>query len=1782
LFASYLSRDKQYPTLLITSKEGKTEWVSPTDVQYLAVGTSEFTCCQRNHIFGDRVVTCDRGITRTILQKMLDAKISHHFQLEQTLRARLYISFSNWWLRANSQLEESYSDSLASFKKLLRWDENEDWKDQNGVSVLLYAVIQNNVNIVQILLDSKSCTKEALNSIYFQDGSIVEFGIPARVQILIFAMMSANVKIVKMLLEKGANPNVADENGVDAIMYASIFGRVNNIKYWLTRYPNWNINRGNKMNGSTALHCAVYFSRCKLQTVKILVDMGANLDVLNSGGASILCNAVDSVDSNVDVVRYLLTKSLRYGVNHRRKARTAKWKLIYGLSRCTFQMRLIRSGILAELASDPGSTSLHYAALRGDVEIVELLMEHGASPSIRNDLGIDVTSCCEAFPEIKGAIKRVIREEHMMHDSTKFSRTESHASKSKPFSLQRRLSTAVPVKYDMYLINIRKIFSLFGDEDDRKKNMHICHQDLKERNDLTRFEDLPMGAFVMFISHQWTGYDHPDPKGVHVKCMASIFRQLRDGKYDVEVDPFHTLLYQEKCRTSREEFAQLFSNAYVWYDFWSQPQPTMAKSSDAVNTSRRDLFRAIESVGAYVERADCLVIISPGTVHNDCFDSRSGRKKYLCFRTFRRRGLCVLEMFAAMCSRRKTHPMLLIQSSNSVPKWLSPLEAQKLAVGESEFSCCERNHENNMSCSRPAVKNIMAYLVDKRVRYLFESEKTFLLSKEKKTESKVTLGRLWMIQKRWFLRGFIENGVEKIDMCDNITGLKKILMWDNVHDGEWFDRDGISVLLYAIAADNTMLVRSLLELVHGVKDKEKQLRCLVSAVPKKGFSKVGITSRMNSLCVAMFMSSPNIVEMLLRSGIDPHNCADAKGIDPFMFACVTAKIDNLRCWLRFVKSWNVNRRNMFNGATALHTAVYLGASKHKLKLVKFLVENCGARVDVVNNAGSTVLSGVVECEDVDPHVLEFILSQPGVDVNRHRKSRTAKWRLIRFVAKVMSKGKGGGLMPLLARGSGATALHHAVMRGDLEIVEKLISAGANPSLKNDLGMDAASMCMNFPELRGLLEKRERKMKLRSTIKKKHVVEVLGKRISTAIPIQHDMWLISLETLLMLYVLSDSSGNCCCCFCFVFVFLSLSLSFSFSYLFCIRHNHTHTHTHTTPHRYGDGGRGKIMEVHQELKKRDFLINWRDVSSDAEIVFVSHEWLSWAHPDPNGEQLRVLCRVLKRLKEGELDTEMDPFHTILYKHKFTTKGKDWKEMLRKTYLWVDWFSMPQSSIVKEEKIGKEKMAVLRKEGSMAIQSIPAYVERSDFIMILVPSLYHSDRKVPTCYRTWRRRGWCLLELYAAVMARDSSNPPLLVRSERGTPSWMCPLEVMKLSIGLADFTCCQRNHVVTTETQKIMSGGSVKKIPCDKPIAGGIFEQLIKAKINHLFDASGDFVMARLYYMLKHWWMRGLNHENKKLIKDENQSVVVKFKKKLRWCKDESWFDSAGVGILAYAVMSDEIHVVRELLQELKRDFKGDEYTRRLESHFRDEGYVALGIPGRTTTLMSAMMLASPEIVSMLLEHGANVDSVDMTGSDALMLASAMGRSKNVQFWIERFKNWDVNRIDTVFGSTALSKAVYFGANKLETVKVLLNAGARLEFRTFSGGSVLTAATTNEDSDPEVVQCLLERLELSKKQMVVNYQMRSSSLKWKSIHFVAKCMYRVGLAKSGLMMYLALEAGTTSLNRAVGRGDVEVVRLLLNSGADPYIQSDLGVNAFKICEKLGPFPSVEKLMLKHVSV
>ena len=128
-------------------------------------------------------------------------------------------------------------------------------------------------------------------------------------------------------------------------------------------------------------------------------------------------------------------------------------------------------------------------------------------------------------------------------------------------------------------------------------------------------------------------------------------------------------------------------------------------------------------------------------------------------------------------------------------------------------------------------------------------------------------------------------------------------------------------------------------------------------------------------------------------------------------------------------------------------------------------------------------------------------------------------------------------------------------------------------------------------------------------------------------------------------------------------------------------------------------------------------------------------------------------------------------------------------------------------------------------------------------------------------------------------------------------------------------------------------------------------------------------------------------------------------------------------------------------------------------------------------------------------------------------------------------------------------------------------------------------SNEDSDPEVVCLVLEKLKASscnskEFSSIINYTKSSTTLKWKSIYFSAKTLYRTGLSKIGLLYMLAIDSGTSALNLAVMRGDVEIVKILLENGADPYVENDLGMNAFEICEKCGPFPSVMKALETYV--
>ena len=133
-------------------------------------------------------------------------------------------------------------------------------------------------------------------------------------------------------------------------------------------------------------------------------------------------------------------------MNYRRRSRTLKWRIIYRLARLLVETKLTKSGIMVSLARGCGSTALHYAVQRGDVDIVNLLLEHGADPSIKNDLGKSPVDYCDAFPELRGALKRVIQQR----------------KEGKQVTLHRRNSTATDMKFPMYLVPLDQLQRLYG------------------------------------------------------------------------------------------------------------------------------------------------------------------------------------------------------------------------------------------------------------------------------------------------------------------------------------------------------------------------------------------------------------------------------------------------------------------------------------------------------------------------------------------------------------------------------------------------------------------------------------------------------------------------------------------------------------------------------------------------------------------------------------------------------------------------------------------------------------------------------------------------------------------------------------------------------------------------------------------------------------------------------------------------------------------------------------------------------------------------------------------------------------------------------------------------------------------------------------------------------------------------------------------------------------------------------------------------------------------------
>ncbi|CAK0884821.1 unnamed protein product [Prorocentrum cordatum] len=170
----------------------------------------------------------------------------------------------------------------------------------------------------------------------------------------------------------------------------------------------------------------------------------------------------------------------------------------------------------------------------------------------------------------------------------------------------------------------------------------------------------------------------------------------------------------------------------------------------------------------------------------------------------------------------------------------------------------------------------------------------------------------------------------------------------------------------------------------------------------------------------------------------------------------------------------------------------------------------------------------------------------------------------------------------------------------------------------------------------------------------------------------------------------------------------------------------------------------FQIHEDLRDEDKLVEHKEESADP-VVFLSQTWFSASHPDPDGVKHDLWKRMLEKMKQSKLRVNVHWLTELFFGTSTTGLEDKLKDVAEKGFYWMDIECCPQRN--------KDKMA-------MACRSIPHYVQRSSFFIVLVPQSLHVEKGVVVDCRTWERRGWCRGERAFNAL---SQNPKLCIVAE-----------------------------------------------------------------------------------------------------------------------------------------------------------------------------------------------------------------------------------------------------------------------------------------------------------------------------------------------------------------------------------------------------------------------------------
>jgi ankyrin repeat protein len=289
---------------------------------------------------------------------------------------------------------------------------------------------------------------------------------------------------------------------------------------------------------------------------------------------------------------------------------------------------------------------------------------------------------------------------------------------------------------------------------------------------------------------------------------------------------------------------------------------------------------------------------------------------------------------------------------------------------------------------------------------------------------------------------------------DGLVALKERLAWrDNDAERKEIGSSGASLLFWAAMANDVSSVGELLRT--GCKFVN---RGLARDVPELSMFK-----KTTPLIAGMAYASWEVVQLLLDSGADPMAC-DTEGKDALMQASVMGKNANICSWIARFPDWNLERREVKVGLTALHFAAMLGTNKRPT--IELLLRSGANPLAVADNGGSLLACATIN-PDFLPEEMQWLLDYNSKEIRQHglhlgNRPQTLKWRVIFSATRLLSRlGNTNKMVRELASWEGITPLHDAGRLGHHELATVLKAAGASTKTRTAQGLTPLQLAHVF-------------------------------------------------------------------------------------------------------------------------------------------------------------------------------------------------------------------------------------------------------------------------------------------------------------------------------------------------------------------------------------------------------------------------------------------------------------------------------------------------------------------------------------------------------------------------------------------------------------------------------------------------------------------------------------------------------------------------------------------------